>query len=221
MREDRLHTGRRRFFRVFLAAPWALAVGARAPWAWLEAAAAPRPTIPSGKAASSAASIPPTPECGDDDEPTPAETEGPFFKPRSPTRASLLEPGIAGTKLVLTGRVFSPHCRPLPGVLLDFWHADRDGNYDNDGFHLRGHQFTDSEGRYRLETIVPGLYPGRTRHIHVRIQPPHSRILTTQLYFPGEERNRKDFLFRPDLLVTESAGEGYRQARFHFLFGSV
>ena len=51
--------------------------------------------------------LPLTPECGDDDEPTPSEAEGPFFKPRSPRRTSLIESGIVGTRLVLSGRVFS------------------------------------------------------------------------------------------------------------------
>src|SRR6185295_6844315 len=135
---------RRRFVRLMLAAPVVLAAGLELPWpAELAAAAAARAAL--------------TPECGDDDEPTPEETAGPFFKPRSPLRASLLEPGIPGTRIVVSGRVFSRECRPLAGALLDFWHAGDDGEYDNQGFRLRGHQFTDQDGRYRLETVVPGL----------------------------------------------------------------
>ncbi len=159
----------------------------------------------------------PTPDCTDDDEPTPAETEGPFFKPRSPLRTSLIESGMGGTRLVVTGRAFSRDCRPIPGALLDFWHADDEGEYDNIGFKLRGHQFTDREGRFRLETILPGLYTGRTRHIHVKVQPRGGRILTTQLYFPGEPRNRRDFLFRPDLLVAMRDGSDWKQAKFNFV----
>ncbi len=60
---------------------------------------------------------------------------------------------------------------PLANALLDFWQCDDAGVYDTRGFKLRGNQFTDAEGRYRLDTIVPGLYPGRTRHIHVKLQP--------------------------------------------------
>ncbi len=41
------------------------------------------------------------------------------------------------------------------------------------------------QGRYTLETIVPGEYPGRTQHIHVKVQAPNGPILTTQIYFPG------------------------------------
>ncbi|WP_431825658.1 intradiol ring-cleavage dioxygenase [Burkholderia sp. F1] len=158
-----------------------------------------------------------TPACADDHEPTPRQTAGPFFLPHSPQRASLLEPGINGTKIVLTGRVLSTRCRALPGALLDFWHANDAGEYDVEGFRLRGHQFTDGEGRYRLETIVPGLYPGRTRHFHVTVQPPNGPILTTQLYFPGEPRNARDFLFDRRLLMTLDDHGEQKAARFDFV----
>ena len=97
--------------------------------------------------------------------------------------------------------------------MLDFWQADDKGRYDNSGFRLRGHQFTDAEGRYRLSSVVPGLYPGRTRHIHVKVQPHDGRVLTTQLYFPGEAKNRADGLFRKELLVKTAKSEGSLAAR--------
>ncbi len=131
---------------------------------------------------------------------TPPETEGPFFKPRSPRRASLLE-ASAQSRLIVRGQVLSPECRPVANVLLDFWHADESGEYDNQGFRYRGHQFTDAEGRYRLETIVPAEYPGRARHIHVKLQAPKKNILTTQLYFPGDPGNRRDALYLPELAM--------------------
>ncbi len=171
--------------------------------------------------------VTPTPECGDDDEPTPPQTEGPFYKLSSPERRSLIEPGIPGTRLELTGRVFGRNCRPLSGVLLDFWHADGEGHYDNEGFRLRGHQFSDAEGRYQLTSVLPGLYPGRTRHFHVRVQPRPpagsgaGRVLTTQLYFPGESRNRRDGLFAPELLVALAEGSKPQRARFHFVLDAV
>lgn len=157
-----------------------------------------------------------TPSCSSGKE-TAEETEGPYFKPRSPERRSLLEPGIEGRRLVLSGYVMTPSCVGLPGVMLDFWQADADGEYDNSGFRLRGHQFTDDQGRYRLETIVPGVYPGRTRHIHVKVRTRGTTILTSQLYFPGEAHNRSDWLFRQDLLLTViDAGETMK-ARFDFV----
>lgn len=133
--------------------------------------------------------------------PTPPDAEGPFFTPGSPQRASLRESGRLGTLLVVSGRVLSAANDPLGNVKLDFWHTDAGGRYDNDGFRFRGHQYSDADGRYRLETIVPGAYPGRTRHIHVKLAAATYAPLTTQLYFPGETRNRQDFLFKPALLL--------------------
>ncbi|WP_028217787.1 dioxygenase family protein [Paraburkholderia oxyphila] len=161
--------------------------------------------------------VSPTPACDDGHGPTPPQTAGPFFLPRSPQRTSLFEPGINGTKIVLTGQVLSKRCRAVSGALLDFWHANDAGEYDVEGFRLRGHQFADREGRYRLETIVPGLYPGRTRHFHVTVQAPNGSTLTTQLYFPGEQRNARDFLFDRRLLMTIDDHGGRKAARFDFV----
>jgi protocatechuate 3,4-dioxygenase beta subunit len=146
-----------------------------------------------------AAVLAPTAAC--DDHPTEAQTEGPYFTPSSPLRRSLRTAGVTGTALSLTGRVLTTRCKPVAHALLDFWQADARGAYDNSGYRLRGHQFTDSRGRFRLETIVPGLYPGRTRHIHVKVQAPRKPVLTTQLYFPGEPQNAGDGIFDASLLL--------------------
>lgn len=131
---------------------------------------------------------------------TPRQTEGPFFKTDTPRRISLIE-GKPAHRLVLEGRVLSPECKPVPNALLDFWHADEQGAYDNKDFRYRGHQYTDAQGRYRLETIVPAEYPGRTRHIHAKAQAPGRRVLTTQLYFPDDPANARDFLYKPELAM--------------------
>lgn len=142
-----------------------------------------------------------TPECKGKASATPRQTEGPFYSPRTPMKASLVEAGTAGTRIEVVGLVLSPACKPVAKAMLDFWQADERGEYDNSGFKYRGHQFTDAEGRYRLQTIVPALYPGRTRHIHVKMQAPGGRLLTTQLYFAGEPGNARDGLFVPELLM--------------------
>jgi len=161
--------------------------------------------------------LPATPACDDGDMPTPPQTAGPFYTPNSPERRSLREAGMAGAPLVIQGFVLTRRCQAIDGALLDFWHADDSGAYDNEGYRLRGHQFADEAGRFRLETILPGLYPGRTRHIHVRVQPPGGAVLTTQLYFPDEPQNERDFLFRPELLMAVEAADGERRARFDFI----
>ncbi|NHN32103.1 dioxygenase family protein [Paenibacillus agricola] len=143
----------------------------------------------------------PTPACGADHHPSPALTEGPYFTPNSPERISLLEKGMAGIKLTLTGYVLSTDCLPVKHALVDFWQADDKGEYDNKGFILRGHQYTDDQGKYTLETVVPGLYPGRTRHIHVKVQAPNQKILTTQIFFPNEAGNAKDSIFNKALVM--------------------
>jgi protocatechuate 3,4-dioxygenase beta subunit len=161
----------------------------------------------------------------DGPEPTPEQTEGPFYRLFSTPKPTLREAGMAGTPLEMSGRVLDRRGKPLANALLDFWQCDDAGVYDTRGFRLRGHQFTDGDGRYRLETIVPGLYPGRTRHIHVKLQPtgadtpenPGMLNLTTQVYFPGEAKNEHDELFDPTLLLAvDRAGDG-QVARFDFV----
>jgi protocatechuate 3,4-dioxygenase beta subunit len=201
-------------------APTSAPAAAQAPAALPTAAptaevAQPAPTGAAPTAAAQA--LPPTPACGDDDDPTPAQTEGPYYTPNTPERASLIEPGVTGTRLVVAGYVLTSDCKPVERALLDFWHADDGGAYDNSGYRLRGHQFTDAQGRYQLETIVPGLYTGRTRHIHVKVQAPNQPVLTTQLYFPGEAANARDSIFNSALVVSMQDAADGKDAAFTFV----
>ena len=170
----------------------------------------------------SAQSLRPTPVCGSDATTaavTPPQTAGPYYSPDSPRRSSLVEPGDRGPRLLLEGRVLTTACRPVPRALLDVWHCDARGDYDNTGFRHRGHLYADASGGYRLETIVPGLYPGRTRHIHIRVQAPGGTPLTTQLYFPGEADNARDGIWQRVLEITllRSTAGDVRQGRFDFV----
>ncbi|MGW7413774.1 dioxygenase family protein [Streptomyces sp. NPDC054863] len=158
-----------------------------------------------------------TPTCDDGDDPTPQQTEGPYFKPNSPLRTSLLDGNPPGTRLTVTGYVFGLACRPIANALLDFWQADVNGAYDNRGFRFRGHQFTNAQGAFSLTTIVPGLYPGRTRHIHVKVQAPGRPVLTTQLYFPNEPRNNTDSIFDARLLMTMRDNGPVREGSYDFV----
>jgi protocatechuate 3,4-dioxygenase beta subunit len=155
-----------------------------------------------------------TPACG---SLTLAQTEGPYFKASTPERSSLLEPGMAGDRLLLSGTVSGRDCAPLANATVELWQADAAGEYDNRGYRLRGHVRTDANGRYRFETVVPGLYPGRTRHYHVKvIRPDGGRVLTTQLYFPDEPGNRRDGIFNAALLMRID-GTSPRNAAFDFV----
>src|SRR5258708_39538575 len=64
------------------------------------------------------------------------EGDGPFYKPGAPERSNLREKGIGGTPFTLTGQVLNVHGKPLAGALLGFWHAHKEGEYDNQGFPL-------------------------------------------------------------------------------------
>ena len=199
-----LRLSRRRLLQLGLARPLPLALAACDDGPSGDPAVPTTAAGPATTAAGAAGTLAPTPACDDGDDPTLAQTEGPYFTPNSPERASLLEAGLGGRRLVVAGTVLTSDCRPVRRALLDFWQADDAGQYDNQGYRLRGHQFSDAEGGWRLETVVPGLYTGRTRHIHVKVQAPDGPVLTTQLYFPGEPANDRDGLFDQALLMDVS-----------------
>src|SRR3989475_8875781 len=178
------------------------------------AQASPGPVATGSSAAASATSAA-SAQCSS--QPTPAQTEGPYFKPGSPARSSLLEPGMAGTRLALSGRVLSRDCRPIAGARLDFWQADASGTYDNAGYRLRGNQTTGSDGRYALVTVGPGEYPGRTEHIHGKGQGAGTGMPTTQLTFPGVSKNQQDSIFDARLLLKIEPSASGLAATYDFV----
>jgi len=147
---------------------------------------------------------------------TPGQIGGVHFRP-SPLRRRVVFPKLRGTRLTLEGRVLGSGCTPVRHARLDFWQADAQGHYDDTGFRLRSHQFTGPDGGYRLETIVPGPYPGRTPHIHVKVNVAGRPTLTTELYFPGASYNSRDPYFDPRLLVRLSEVKKRFVARFDFV----
>jgi len=184
----------------------------------LLAALAATPTMLPRLARSAAPSqLAPTLACGDDHDPTPRQTEGPYFTPSSPEKRDFASDSPGGERMTIGGYVLTEDCRPVPGALVELWHCDESGHYDNEGYRLRGHQLTDAEGRWWFDTIVPGLYPGRTRHYHVKVQRPEGRVLTTQLYFPGEPGNARDRIFAEALLLDVTSGKDGKFGRFDFV----
>ena len=149
---------------------------------------------------------------------TVSETEGPYFKSNSPETSVLATDTSQGTLLTITGQVLGQDGTPVANAMLDFWQANASGQYDNSGYTLRGHQYTDANGYYTLTTVVPGLYPGRTRHIHVMVQAPNAQMLTTQLFFPGEASNARDSIYDPSLLLNlQTNADGTDSATFNFV----
>ena len=192
----------------------AAAGAAAAPFFAHTGAAASGYTFP-GPAADRGLGLAPPVECTPG---TRSSTAGPFYTPETPQRDSLREPDTTGETLVFQGLVLAHDCRPLAGAVIDIWHCDERGRYDNRGFRYRGHQFTDAAGAFRFGTIRPVHYSARTPHIHVRVQGEVTRLLTTQVYFPDmQEENARDRIFREDLVMRlDRAGGGWR-GRFDFV----
>lgn len=118
---------------------------------------------------------------------TPSDDEGPFYRAGAPERADLRVAGSTSPVLTVTGVVRAEDGKPLPGVLLDLWHADAAGAYDmrSKDFRHRGRTKTDAKGAYRLDTNLPGQYGQglRPRHVHVKLSGEGLWPLTTQMYF--------------------------------------
>src|SRR5215207_9667099 len=134
---------RRRLLQLGLALPLPVVLAA------CDDGAPPGPPDPTATTAATAGgTLAPTPACDDGDDPTPAQTEGPYFTPNSPLKASFLGDVSSGTRLALSGLVVTTACAPVAGALVDLWHADDGGEYDNTGYRLRGHQFADDRGAW-------------------------------------------------------------------------
>lgn len=143
-----------------------------------------------------------------------AAIEGPFYIAGAP----LLESPYVmpqrdderGTPMTFTGTVTDVDGNPVPGAIIDMWHADADGLYS--GIHpgvpdwnLRGRFATDADGKFSVLTILPppyeipkhgptgivlstlGRHFFRPAHIHLKVTASGFDALTSQLYFPGGE----------------------------------
>lgn len=158
---------------------------------------------------------------------TPRAIEGPYYTPGTPLRTDIRNGAPKMAPFILTGQVLDTSCRPIAGAVLDFWQTDDEGNYDNQGYGYRGHQFTDQQGKFRLITVRPTAYEAfgtrRTPHIHVKVQGHDTELLTTQLYMPDvKDRNARDNLYRAGLDVTFAGKEGEAQlAMFNFVLRSA
>lgn len=138
---------------------------------------------------------------------------GPFYRERAPFRSVLAAPSEPGEPLVITGRVLAADgCTPLSNAVVDAWHANARGRYYNVGdhrgdepeeFRLRGRVATNENGQYRFDTIMPGSYSFRPRHVHLIATHPDAESLVTQMYFAGDPRLQRDPLVRESLVVEK------------------
>lgn len=144
-------------------------------------------------------------------------TEGPYYKANPPQKNSLVEANTTGTRVVMTGYVLTADCKPVANAKVDVWQADEKGSYDNSGYKYRGYVMTDANGKYAIETVIPGEYPGRTEHIHVKVWLPGGKVLTTQVFFPGQASNASDGIYTPNMLATMSDTATGKQALMNFV----
>lgn len=161
------------------------------------------------------------PICGPDMPSTRPQVAGPFYLDGSPERSDLSGGDPDGRRMELYGCVLDRECHKVEGARVDLWQADSKGRYDTGGYRLRGHQISGSMGTFQFVTVIPGAYPGRTPHFHVRVTPPVGIPLTTQLYFPDQEAaNARDGLFHPSLLLKVTKWGEVCRARFDFILPS-
>ncbi len=144
--------------------------------------------------------------------PTDDNIEGPYYKAGAPTWQ--VPNDLPGERLVVTGKVLDQNCEPVKEAVLDFWQADSTGTYDNSGYMLRGTIAADDDGNYRLDTISPGKYETRPRHLHVKVWASGNGLLTTQLYIIENDRDA----FVKDSLIIEPKAQGeIKTATFDFV----
>lgn len=116
-------------------------------------------------------------------QPTEQTHTGPWYEPGAPELKSLWQPGDPGTPLFLHGHVLGPDGAPIADALVELWHTNAAGEYPP----LRTGLRTDSDGSFRLRTVLPGHNGGyRARHIHFVITHIGHERLVTRIYFKGD-----------------------------------
>ncbi len=124
---------------------------------------------------------------------------GPFYRENAPERSDLTFAGLRGARIKISGRVFTSNCTtPLKNALVEIWHCNADGEYDNDSneFRHRATWKTNDKGEYSFQTILPGKYLNgklfRPSHIHYRVTAEAHKELVSQIYFKGDPHITQD-----------------------------
>lgn len=161
---------------------------------------------------------------------TPRTIEGPLYVAGAPLeqgRARLDDGSDEGETLIMHGVVRDSSGAPARGAIVDVWHADTQGKYSHfdptqSEYNYRRRIETDSEGRYKFQSIVPAGYsvpPGsaisqylaaigrhgqRPAHIHFFVSAPGYRHLTTQINIADDPYLHDDFAFATrDALIPD------------------
>jgi len=180
-------------------------------------------------------------------QPTPRQTEGPFYPERMPpdTDNDLVlindsSAAAAGAVAYLSGRVLDMRGEPVRNAVVEIWQCDNNGRYLHAGDHHPGIKdvnfqgfgrfTTGPTGDYVFRTIKPVPYPGRTPHIHLIVKQGGKRLLTTRVYIKDYPQNQRDFLYRslsaPQLAAADfkpltGSTKGELTAQFDIVLGSI
>jgi protocatechuate 3,4-dioxygenase beta subunit len=179
---------------------------------------------------------------------TPRLTEGPYYPDHLPLDTDndlvIIDNNITpavGQITHLSGRVLDSSGNPVKGAVVEIWQSDTHGAYIHSrspnkasldrNFQGFGTFVTASTGEYRFRTIKPGLYDGRTRHIHFKVKKSGQELLTSQIFFDGEPLNRTDMVladlrdpFDRELVIADfqplpNVKTGEIAARFDIVLG--
>ncbi|RDB07414.1 dioxygenase family protein [Runella aurantiaca] len=130
---------------------------------------------------------------------TTSDILGPFYRPDSPIRSSLVIKGEKGAPIELFGKIKHDDCiTPYKNAKIELWHCNGNGVYDNESadFKYRGTLYSDNGGNYSFKTILPVPYGEgnnyRPAHFHMMISAEGYQPLVTQLYFTGDPWLEKD-----------------------------
>ncbi|AGB83090.1 catechol 1,2-dioxygenase, proteobacterial [Serratia sp. FGI94] len=152
---------------------------------------------------------------------TPRTIEGPLYVANAPLSegyARMDDGADSGEVMWLHGQVRDQHGRPLPGAVVDIWHANTLGNYSffdksQSDYNLRRRVKTGADGRYAVRSILPsgygcppdgptqawldrlGRHGNRPAHIHFFVAAPGHKHLTTQINLNGDRYLWDDFAF--------------------------
>lgn len=160
-----------------------------------------------------------------DCDPTTDDIQGPFYLPGSPNTTMIAEVNEPGDRLYISGTVLSSDClTPISGAMIEVWQANDAAEYDSSqDFKLRGTVFSDANGHYAFESIMPGPYLNgnqfRPSHIHYKVTKPGFPALVTQLYFYGDPYIAADpWASQPDaalrIIPLNNIGGGEREGVF-------
>ncbi len=169
---------------------------------------------------------------------TPNTLPGPFYRddvPETPLGGDLSRDGC-GPPLQVTGRIRDLAGRGVAGAVVEVWHANALGRYENQDpdlqpeFNLRGRLRADAEGGFHFRTIRPqgyalpedgpvgrlmnrlGLRLERPAHLHFRVTAPGYQTLTTHIFDRADPAIARDALFgvKPALLADfRAAASGH------------